>query len=114
MIPLFDLWLQIKSPANPRTRRAQVRMYFAAYGNPNNVLRPPSPIHLRFLRAIADGVDPNTLPGLERADIRTLTKEACQRINARSPGRNAQRKLVQAYFATQSTQTATTGGGGLL
>jgi hypothetical protein len=87
---------------DPRTRRAQVRMYFAAHGNPNNVLRPPSPIHLRILRAIADGIDPNSLPGLERADIRILTKEACQRINASSPGRNAQRKLVQAYLSSQT------------
>lgn len=88
-----------------RTRRSQVRMYFARYGNPNKFLPPPSPIHLQILHAIAGGIDPDTLPGLERADIRALTKEACQRINASSPGRNAQRKLVQAYFAAQDAMS---------
>jgi hypothetical protein len=86
---------------DPRTRRTQARQYFAVYGNPAVRRPPPSKAHLRILRAIANGEDPAKLPGLEHANIPLLAKEACQRINAVSPGRFAQKKLIQAYFAAQ-------------
>lgn len=81
-----------------RTRRAQARMYFLLHGNPNNHKPAPSPTHVKILRNLADGKPANFGLG-NLIDGKAMAAEACHRINATCPGRNAQQKLIRAWIA---------------
>lgn len=81
-----------------RTRRAQARMYFLIHGNPNNFKPAPSATHIRILRNLADGKPANFGLG-NLIDGKAMAAEACHRINATCPGRNAQQKLIRAWIA---------------
>lgn len=81
-----------------RTIRAQVRLFFATHPLPTiNRNRPLSPEHWSILRAIANGEDLAEL-GFAPDVLKSLTKEACERIRATSPGRGARLLVVQAFI----------------
>lgn len=89
---------------HPRTRRTQARMYFARHGNPNNFKPEPSTTHLKILRNLASGRVPEYGTALTSINAKVMAKEACDRINATCPGRNAQRKLIQTYLAKRDAR----------
>lgn len=87
---------------DPKCRRAQWRLYLAAF-HPEctNPLTPMPEDRWSILRLLADG-----LPYSQIADdlkmavtsVRLLAREACSRLGLSARGRNTQRQLIRAYL----------------
>lgn len=93
-----------------RTRRIQVRFFFAIKGIPHSKLPPLSSEHWKVLRVLADGgrlehVQALWTPPKKAKFAREYIREACIRIGANCPGRGARQKLIAAFLNAHATRS---------
>lgn len=90
-----------------RARRVQIRIYLSIFHQIGILL--PSPLEMRILRLIAEGMTPPQIARLwnEREPwITRKAREVCLRLGFNARGRDVQRNLVRDYLAREDSKQA--------
>jgi DNA-binding CsgD family transcriptional regulator len=81
-----------------RTRRIQIRIYLSTL--PRNI-KPPSPVDLKILRLMAEGMTPQQIArewGERERYIVIKARDVCLRLGFNARGRDVQRQLIRGWL----------------